>query len=225
MSTENYALAEEAIRAHRAVVDDVVSTLRQAWVSGDDPVLYLQGIATAYEQQPAFATGGPGAAMFTICAQMLLEARLELEGAREMVAVRDRHAAMAGQLATKGAGCHCGSHHPQCTAVDLCCHLCPEARSYCDDVDCDEEPCDGDHEPRRCPTTGVLLGNIDTVNGHWLCCGGLYPDHVKAGSGSGPLAIEGPAVPCCGSHGPMCGISSDPCCDRCPSWFGGGPGE
>jgi hypothetical protein len=129
---ENYDLAEEAIRGHRAVIDDVVSTLRQAWESGDDPVLYLQGIATAYEQQPAFATGGPGAAMFTICAQMLLECRLELEVSAESV-----------EILTDPQG------------------------------------------------------------------------YLEA-----PLAIEGLAEPCCGSHGPMCGISSDPCCDRCPAQVG-----
>lgn len=205
MSDENYALAEEAIRGHRSVIEDVVSTLRQAWESGDDPVLYLQGLATAYGQQPAFATGGPGAAMFTICAQMLLESRLELEGAVETIEIMQDPETMAdlAEADVPGARSVSSEEMRKILKARLV------AKGYCEDVDCDDQPCDGDHEPRRCPMTGFLRGNVDTVNVHWLCCGGLYPNHVAVGSGSGPLAIEGPVecicrgerVPDCPRHG------------------------
>jgi hypothetical protein len=212
---ENYALAEEAIRGHRAVIDDVVSTLRQAWESGDDPVLYLQGIATAYERQAAFATGGPGAAMFTICAQMLLESRLELEGAVETIEILQDPQTLADLAEAEDEGARSVSSAE--TREILKARL--VASGYCEDVDCDDSPCDGDHEPRRCPTTGFLRGNVDTVNSHWVCCGGLYPNHVMPGKE--PLAIEGSAEPCCGSHGLLCAVSDtghDACCVRCPEW-------
>jgi len=36
---------------------------------------------------------------------------------------------------------------------------------------------DDTDEPMVCPTTGYVLNNIATVDGRWVCCGGLYPDH------------------------------------------------
>lgn len=50
----------------------------------------------------------------------------------------------------------------------------------CTDPDCFTAGCDGDHEPRRCPTTDVKRGDVDTVDGRWVCCGGLYPTHIHA---------------------------------------------
>jgi hypothetical protein len=32
---------------------------------------------------------------------------------------------------------------------------------------------------QTCPTTGVQRGNVDTVDGRWSCCGGLWPDHKE----------------------------------------------
>jgi len=32
---------------------------------------------------------------------------------------------------------------------------------------------------QTCPTTGIQRGNVDTVDGRWSCCGGLWPDHKE----------------------------------------------
>ncbi len=37
---------------------------------------------------------------------------------------------------------------------------------------------DNDLDVEVCPTTGYALGNIATVDGRWVCCGGRYPDHI-----------------------------------------------
>lgn len=49
----------------------------------------------------------------------------------------------------------------------------------CTDPNCFQAGCDGDHDELRCPTTGVVRGNIATVDGRWVCCGGDYPDHAE----------------------------------------------
>jgi hypothetical protein len=77
-------------------------------------------------------------------------------------------------------------------APESCCGECPALgrpepveRRYglrvgqCTDPDCFQAGCDGGHDELRCPTTGVVRGNIATVNSHWVCCGGLYPDHAE----------------------------------------------
>lgn len=35
-----------------------------------------------------------------------------------------------------------------------------------------------DEEDREvCPATGIVLGDIATVDARWVCCGGLFPNH------------------------------------------------
>lgn len=80
-------------------------------------------------------------------------------------------------------------------APESCCDECPALGplgpvAYCDDPDCLIAECDGDHDDLRCPTTGVVRGNVATVNGRWACCGGLYPTHIHADPFLGAMVAE-----------------------------------
>lgn len=204
MSTreERYADAVAGIALARETIRQVSGAIRQGMDQGDDPVIILHNMASSMSQEASFRTGGKGAAAFVTACFLLAESGFFDEG--EPVCVCPGYSE-GTYLET--CRVHGGSWaetlaimaDPQAVAdleesrrdiesgnlVDASMRDAMERRhslpvGACTDPDCFVAGCDGDHEPRRCPTTDVKRGNMDTVDGRWTCCGGLYPTHIHA---------------------------------------------
>lgn len=92
----------------------------------------------------------------------------------------------AGVEALEAAVPYCSGYCSELPGIAVSAHdpRCSEyvPVTYCSDPDCFIAECDGDHDELRCPTTGVVRGNIATVNGKWICCDGDYPNHAEPAS-------------------------------------------